>query len=111
MKINLLLAILILVASCKNHTAKMEDASISESEVMLRAKYISATIVDKSGLDGCGFLVALADGSNLEVFNLPDSVKKDQLKVWIKYIPDAGASSICMAGKIVKLTDLKLRSK
>lgn len=80
-----------------------------------------ATVKDLTGLDGCGFVFELADGTRLEpqmLFfcgtpPLPKEVTENPLynfqfvdgkKVRIDYevIPDA--ASICMVGKIVKIT-------
>jgi hypothetical protein len=83
-----------------------------------------ATVKDLTGLDGCGFVFELADGSRLEpqmlwfcgTPPLPKEITENPLynfqwvdgkKVRIAYeeIPDA--ASICMVGKIVKITCLE----
>ena len=83
-----------------------------------------ATVKDLTGLDGCGFVFELSDGTRLEpqllLFcgtpPLPKEVTENPLynfqfvdgkKVRIGYeeIPDA--ASICMVGKIVKITCLE----
>lgn len=85
---------------------------------------VFATVKDLTGLDGCGFVFELADGSRLEpqmlMFcgtpPLPEEVTENPLynfqwaegkKVRITWeeIPDA--ASICMVGKIVKITCLE----
>jgi hypothetical protein len=82
-----------------------------------------ATVKDLTGLDGCGFVFELSDGSRLEpqmlwfcgTPPLPKEITENPLynfqwvdgkKVRIAYeeIPDA--ASICMVGKIVKITCL-----
>lgn len=84
---------------------------------------VLATVKDLTGLDGCGFVFELADGGRLEPQMLgycgtPPLSKEvtenplynfqwvDGKKVRIAYdeIPDA--ASICMVGKIVKITCL-----
>ncbi len=82
---------------------------------------VLATIKDLTGLDGCGFVFELADGSRLEPKRLfycgtpplPKEVTEDPLhtfefadgkKVRIVYEEIQDAMSICMVGKIVKIT-------
>jgi hypothetical protein len=85
---------------------------------------VLATVKNLTGLDGCGFVFELADGSRLEpqmlgycgTPPLPKEITENPLynfqwidgqKVRIAYeeIPDA--ASICMVGKIVKITCLQ----
>jgi hypothetical protein len=83
-----------------------------------------ATVRDLTGLDGCGFIFELADGSRLEpqMFGycgtppLPKEVTENPLynfqwtdgkQVKIGYEEVTNAVSICMAGKIVKITCLE----
>lgn len=80
-----------------------------------------ATIRDLTGLDGCGFVFELADGTRLEPMRLmfcgtpplPKEVTEDPLydfqfvdgkQVRIGYEEINHAASICMAGKIVRIT-------
>jgi hypothetical protein len=82
---------------------------------------VFATVKDLSGLDGCGFVFELADGTRLEPQRLfycgtpplPKEVTEDPLynfqfvdgkpvRIGYEVIPDA--ASICMVGKIVKIT-------
>ncbi len=85
---------------------------------------VLATVKDLTGLDGCGFVFVLADGTKLEpqmLFYcgtppLPKEVTENplydfqwvdgkQVRIAYEEIPDA--ASICMAGKIVKITCLE----
>ena len=69
--------------------------------------YTKATVIDSRELDGCTFLLELPDGTKLEPTNLPDAFKKHNLAVKIKYIPNKEVVSICMAGKMITITDIK----
>lgn len=92
----------------------------------------SATVRDLTGLDGCGFVFELADGTRLmPVWDigycgtapLPKEVTEDPLynfeyldgkKVIIGYEERSNHATACMAGKPVKITcleeiDLELR--
>ena len=85
---------------------------------------VLATVKDLTGLDGCGFVFELADGTKLEpqmLFYcgtppLPKEVTENplddfqwvdgkQVRIAYEEIPDV--ASICMAGKIVKITCLE----
>lgn len=66
---------------------------------------VSATFKDLTGLDGCGFVLELADGTRLEVSNLNelDLTPEDGLKVRVVYSDQIDLASICMVGPIVKV--------
>ncbi|MES2799960.1 MAG: hypothetical protein V4638_08085 [Bacteroidota bacterium] len=70
-----------------------------------------ATLVDLTGLDGCGFVIELEDGSRLEPTNLLDydNTPVNGKKVWVKYQTVDGGS-ICMVGQIVEITCLEPRN-
>jgi hypothetical protein len=105
----LLLSTMVLAVSCDDRMqAECEDA-------------VLATVKDLSGLDGCGFLFELADGTRLEPQRLffcgtpplPKEVTEDPLynfefvegkQVRIGFVEVTDAVSICMAGRIVKIT-------
>lgn len=83
-----------------------------------------ATVKDLTGLDGCGFVFELEDGTRLEpqrIFfcgtpPLPKEAIEDPLynfqfvdgkKVLIEYEELDDAVSICMVGSVVRITCLK----
>lgn len=85
---------------------------------------VEATVKDLTGLDGCGFVFELSDGSRLEpqmLFYcgtppLPAEVTENPLYnfqwvegkvVRIKYEEVSNGVSICMVGKVVKITCLE----
>ncbi len=83
---------------------------------------VSATVRDLTGLDGCGFVFELSDGTRLEPIRLfycgtpplPKEVTEDPMfdfqfvdgkKVRLDYEDMAPQyASICMVGKMVKIT-------
>jgi len=78
-----------------------------------------ATVKDLTGLDGCGLLLELEDGTRLEperrTYVQPPKPEEDPLyyyelkaneKILISY-RDTGSASICMAGEVVFLTCIK----
>lgn len=71
----------------------------------------AATIEDYTGLDGCGLVIKLQNGTVLEPTNLNDFnlTPTDGLKVWVKYHEVSGMASICMVGPIVEIDCLSKR--
>lgn len=67
---------------------------------------------DYTGLDGCGMLIDLDNGTTLEPTNLSnfqDNVNLvDGQKVWVRY-HEISAGSICMVGKVVEIDELENR--
>ncbi len=65
-------------------------------------------IVDATGLDGCGWLIELFDGTRLEPANLEDfDIKlEDELPVCIEYTELTDLGSVCMGGTIVEITSI-----
>jgi len=73
--------------------------------------YVKARVINYK-VDGCGFLIELADKTKTKLApeKLTDEFKKDKQKVWIKYMPvKKQPMSTCMAGKLVELLDIQKR--
>ncbi len=71
-----------------------------------------ATIKDYTGLDGCGMVIVLENGdeiepSNLNSFSSSVSITEGQ-KIWVKY-HEIGGASICMVGPSVEIDELEER--
>jgi hypothetical protein len=61
-------------------------------------------------LDGCSYMLQLTNEEALEPSqNLPEEFKKNDLAVWLKYKLNKNGMSVCMAGKMVDVIDIKLR--
>ena len=71
---------------------------------------INAKFKDLTGLDGCGMVIELEDGTRLEPVNLSDIsiTPKDGMKIRLKYHSIEGGS-ICMVGETVKIDCLEKR--
>jgi len=70
------------------------------------SKCITEGIVkDKTGLDGCKFLIELTDGTTLNPIEFTDKSfeLKDGQKIRFSY-ESVDAMNICMAGETVKIT-------
>jgi len=81
--------------ACNDHQKKAKKCPDAE-EGILR---------DLSGLDGCGWVIQLADSSRLEPINLGDfNIELVNNKpVCIRYHERTDMGSICMVGKIVEI--------
>lgn len=62
-----------------------------------------ATLVDASGIGGCGMIIKLKNGKSLEPKNLNDFNidPKDGEKIWVSYHSAKSGGTICMMGDIV----------
>ena len=71
-----------------------------------------ATIIDRTGLDGCHWLLKLSDGSSLEPTNLSDFDIElvDNKLVFVSYTERTDMVSICMVGAIVDITCMEERN-
>ena len=67
---------------------------------------MDVTVVNKTGLDGCGYLLETANNSFLEPDNLQQKYHKDGLKLCITF-KKTNKFSICMAGEMITLTSVK----
>src|SRR3990172_2418981 len=101
-----LLPVLLILSlmSCSKKSVPLETGS--EVRDYEKEKFVRATVVDMTGLDGCRFLLSLEDGKKLEPINLEPAYKKDNLPVWIRYIDSKDAMSICMAARMVRIIDI-----
>jgi len=93
-------------AACKNDNGTAASACTG----------VPATVKDLAGLDGCQFVFELADGTRLQpVMPTNDDAANplakftftDGKKVTLGYEVQADMASICMAGKMVKVTCLE----
>lgn len=83
-------------------------ANAQVEETMIKGGYLKARIIDKTGLDGCAFLIELQSGEKLIPLNLRKEFRKDNLNVWVKYKKE-DAMTVCMAGETVRIVDIAER--
>ncbi|MCC6413326.1 MAG: hypothetical protein IT270_16810 [Saprospiraceae bacterium] len=69
----------------------------------------TATLKDMTGLDGCGFVIQLPDGTLLEPINLNEFVTApvDGQSVQVEYDTVFANISFCMTGNMVQITCLE----
>lgn len=102
---NIFIICLSFLFACKSNktgTEKEKSTSIPEGVVEVMVK-------DFRGLDGCGFLLQVNDTLKLEPVELADSLKQNELKLYIRYQPVKDYMSICMAGLPVRITEAYYR--
>lgn len=64
-------------------------------------------ISDFTGLDGCGMIIALDNGTNLEPYSFPNGfipINNKRVKICYKTLPDR--ASICMVGAVVEIISI-----
>ena len=72
---------------------------------------VRGVVKDYTGLDGCGFIIELEDGTTLE----PAEVMvrnfefRDNQKVWLTYVSLTNQVSVCMVGELVRVTGITER--
>ena len=76
----------------------------------LKNKWVDAILVNKTGFDGCGWVLLLND-THLEPTNLKDFDIEltDGKPVSVKYVAATDMMSICMIGMIVNIEKIKER--
>ena len=97
------IGILLLVVSCKCTNKVTNEKTLEENNFK---NHTVVTVIDYSELSGCGFIFSLNDGAKLIPDNMPDSLRKADLKVRILY-KETNLANICMAGKTISLMDVK----
>ena len=112
------IVIALLLATAGLSACEKENMGVEAQEL------VPATLTDLSGLDGCGWVFELNDGTQLEFITLmrcgtpppsgeemrspfEDFVFEEGKKVWIRYeeLPEVG--SICMVGPVVEIKEIK----
>ena len=67
----------------------------------------TGTVKDFTGLDGCGMMIVLDTGEQLEILSLPSNTTLiEDRRVRIEYKPEP-RNSICMAGITVHIISLQ----
>ena len=69
---------------------------------------LKAIVIDYQ-VDGCKWLLELDGGKKLQPLELDPQFQKDKMKVWILFETQKDAVSNCMAGELIKLTEIKSR--
>jgi hypothetical protein len=98
----ILLILTLVVIACKTQTG----TGIMTPQEATGKGYTLVTVKDYRDLDGCQYLLVLENGEKLQPQQLDEKFKTDSTKLYVKYKKIEGMS-ICMAGMMVELTDVK----
>ena len=86
-----------------------EDSTLKEETNWSQRKYKAGVIFKPEDIAGCDYVIKMEDGRVLEPINLVDSLKKNNLRIWLRYHPAETQVSVCMMGAIVMLDDVQYR--
>ena len=76
----------------------------------IKSGYVKAIVLNKKGIDGCGFVIKLEKNEIIQPLELDKKFQKNKLKIWVKFVvPKKSPASICMMGKIVEITFIEKR--
>lgn len=101
LKTMLCFAALLYLYSCKSLPKNAENQNAIDTN-----NYTRVTVVDYSELAGCGFILSVNDTVKLIPESIPDSLKMNNLSVFITY-KVTNKPNVCMAGKTIVITDVK----
>jgi hypothetical protein len=104
------LFILLLSSCCKRNIATVQQTAPVADTSMTDLKLKEATVIDYSEVDGCRFLLELANNEKLQPENLPAEYQKDKMKVQVKYHL-TNKMTVCMAGKTVYIDFIKMKKE
>lgn len=100
--IRLILICLACLAACTSPSPD-ESKSLDDKQ---NAR-ISVKVIDVEGLDGCKYLLETSDGRRLQATNLSSEYQKAGLELQVLVKPAKNMMSICMAGEMVELVEVK----
>ncbi len=82
------------------------DANSNKDKLKM-AGYTIGKVIDKTGLDGCSFVIQTEDSTFLEPIGLDPQFRKPNLEIGFKFRPSR-AMSTCMIGKPAAISEVKL---
>lgn len=101
------ISILLLSACGSDKKLKEQQSNIQENAKLEAKGFTLGTIIDKTGLDGCSYLIKLPDSTLFEPINLKEDFKKDQITVAFKYKKSRKAT-VCMNGQPIVISEIML---
>lgn len=88
-------------------TKEVAVDSKNKFEKFKKAGYSVGTVLDKTGVGGCSFVIQTQDSTFLEPIGLDESFKKSNLQIAFKFRPSR-AMSTCMMGKPAVIADVQI---
>jgi hypothetical protein len=89
------------IFACKNLQ------QLNSTNISCKKGFEKVTVVNKTGLDGCGYMLQRADSSAFEVNNFPDSLKVEGKTFCIKYHVAKQQMSVCMSGQRIEILEVQ----
>jgi PKD repeat protein len=97
----------ILRTSCINYTYAIYLSCVKIIDTVSTCN-LEGTVLDYTGLGGCGFVIKLDDGTLLEPAQVDQAFQfRDNQRIAFSYIELQGLMSACMVGKIVEITCIR----
>ena len=94
---------------CKKSATVEAPATAEVKRDFAAEGYVQASVIHYE-MDACQYLILVGGEKKLEPSApLKPEFQKDQLAVWVKYIPKKGGVSACMAGQPVDISDIRIR--
>lgn len=106
----LLLFTVTIMASCTGPKQTTSKKNTEQTIVKKHPGFTKGTI-NRFEIDGCSFLITIEGGKKLNPLNLGEEFKKDGLNIWFKYIYQKEVMTTCMAGDVIKITEIKNAEK
>jgi hypothetical protein len=97
------------IIACKS-TKTTKDNPANANKIIPKQAKVKATVVNMTGLDGCGYLLELENGEKLIPLNLEEKYFSDKMKVWIAY-SITNSPTICMVGKAINIQSIEERKE
>lgn len=72
--------------------------------------FVKGTVIDKSSLAGCTFIIELVNGEKIQPVNLDPEFSKHHLPIWVKY-KVKNTPSTCMVGKVAIIEAVEPREE
>ena len=102
-----------LMFSCTATTNHSVEGKIKNKQELKKSKdMLEGELVDLTNLDGCGWVIKLANGTKIQPINLDDFDIEliDGIIVFVKY-KKSNLVGTCMAGDVVELESIIQKTK
>ncbi len=109
--LTILLLLVSIFAGCKAKKEANKKDTREQTALPKEQPGVDGVLKNMAGLDGCKWMIELANGDKLQPTNLAafDITLVDGKKVFVDYVVQTGVMSTCMAGKVVKIIAIKER--
>lgn len=91
----------LLLSSC---TAKQKNVVPQKAEKPSNTEFVKVIFFEVAG---CGYMLQRQNQTRLQPMNLPEQYQVDGLELWVQYRIIQDVVTICMAGDVVEIIDIK----